>query len=91
MPDVKEGQTLPMPGYNWKHMPLVSALVYSFISIAITLFNKAVLTSYSESKPEELLTAPTRSTRSYYCTSRVQLKRQIKTERERERERESRG
>jgi hypothetical protein len=49
MPDAKEGQTLPMPGYNWKHMPLVSALVYSFISIAITLFNKAVLTSYSES------------------------------------------
>ena len=35
-----------MPGYNWKHMPLASAVMYSVISIAITLINKAVLSSY---------------------------------------------
>lgn len=38
--------TRNMPGYTWKHMPLVSAIVYSIISIIITLLNKAVLTSY---------------------------------------------
>ena len=35
-----------MPGYTWAHMPLASAVTYSVVSIAITLFNKAVLTSY---------------------------------------------
>ena len=35
-----------MPGYNWKHMPLASAVMYSVISIAITLITKAVLSSY---------------------------------------------
>ena len=39
--------TRNMPGYSWKYMPLASALGYSVISIAITLINKAVLTSYS--------------------------------------------
>ena len=38
--------TKSMPGYTWKHMPLVSAVSYSVISIAITLINKVVLTSY---------------------------------------------
>ena len=38
-----------MPGYNWKHMPLASAVMYSVISIAITLINKAVLSSYCAS------------------------------------------
>ena len=37
---------LAMPGYGWKHMPLASAVSYSVISIAITLINKAVLSSY---------------------------------------------
>jgi hypothetical protein len=36
-----------MPGYGWKHMPMASAISYSVISIAITLINKAVLSSYS--------------------------------------------
>lgn len=35
-----------MPGYSWVHMPLASAVTYSVVSIAITLFNKAVLTSF---------------------------------------------
>ena len=35
-----------MPGYTWAHMPLASAVTYSVVSIAITLFNKAVLTSF---------------------------------------------
>ena len=38
--------TKSMPGYTWKHMPLFSAVSYSVISIAITLINKVVLTSY---------------------------------------------
>lgn len=39
-----------MPGYGWKHMPLASAISYSVISIAITLINKAVLSSYCASQ-----------------------------------------
>jgi hypothetical protein len=38
--------TKSMPGFTWKHMPLFSAVSYSVISIAITLINKVVLTSY---------------------------------------------
>jgi hypothetical protein len=37
-----------MPGYGWKHMPMASAISYSAISIAITLINKVVLSTYCE-------------------------------------------
>ena len=47
--------TKSMPGYTWKHMPLVSAVSYSVISIAITLINKVVLTSYGALWPAAAL------------------------------------
>jgi hypothetical protein len=37
-----------MPGYGWKYMPMASAISYSAISIAITLINKVVLSTYCE-------------------------------------------